>query len=345
MFRLRLIILISFIYLCNLSAEDIVELNMNLREGDSYLIEIPLNMKIDMTMSMDTSEMGKLMSIFSTIFSADNNSGKKKTKKTTSNKKNDVIEPLEEKIQMNLNLVIFLKVKVIDLIQDGYNLMVSYNRFKATMNTDDILYEIDTHKELDNKYIEFLEDWNTLRKITEYEFFMDVSSKGDINNIKNYEQINYLIAKPSKSTLLGKEEKQLDVYEYLDVEKMKAIWDGVFKIYPENPVRIGDSWYIDTFDDDKLAPTKTTSKFTLLEINESNYVINYACSITDNNSKDAVLPVIINGKGEGLITLNKQDNFQQTQPFSIEMDVFMNIFGMNSNTKVTVSDIYKVEKL
>jgi hypothetical protein len=89
---------------------------------------------------------------------------------------------------------------------------------------------------------------------------------------------------------------------------------------------------------------KTTDTYTLKEITEENYIIEYNSIISDNASFETLSPVLITGIASGTINLSRTDNFQQIHPYALEMDMSMNFMGINMFTKTFAQDIYKVEK-
>lgn len=323
----------------NLIGQEPVELKMNLEVGDKYSIFLPINMNMDITMSIDKDALSAVLSEKEITLP------EKKSKKEKKKGEEEIQTPAIEKMSLNINLGIFLRFKVIEFNKEVYNLQVFYDRFKIEMNSGDSVIIMDTNVEPFDIKNDFQKEWKILKKVTEQEFFFEVSSLGDIQKVRNYERIKNLLNSRPLNPLTEEESNEFFAYEYLDLDKLKSTWQSVFKIYPEQPVSIGDSWVIQTFDEDKFAPMKSIDTYTLREITEENYIIEYNSIISDNASFETISPVLITGVASGTINLSRLDNFQQIHPYALEMDMTMNFMGINMLTKTSAKDVYKVEKI
>jgi hypothetical protein len=323
----------------SLIGQESVQLKMNLEVGDKYSIFLPINMNMDITMSIDKEALSEV------LLEKEIAIPEKKSKKEKNKTAEEIQSPAIEKMSLNLNLGIFLRFKVIEFKEDIYNLQVFYDRFKIEMNSGDSLFIMDTNTEPNNIKNDLQKEWKNLKKITEQEFFIEVSSLGDIQKVRNYDRIKNILNSSPLNSLMEEDKEAFFAYEYLDLDKLKSTWQSVFKIYPEQPVAIGESWVIQTFDEDKFAPMKSTDTYTLKEITEESYIIEYNSIISDNTSFETISPVLITGVASGTINLSRSDNFQQTHPYALEMDMSMNFMGINMLTKTSAKDVYKVEKI
>lgn len=328
-----------FITSVNLVGQEPIELRMNLEVGDKYSIFLPINMNMDITMSIDKDALSTVLSEKEIVLP------EKISKKEKKKSEEKILDSAIEKMSLNINLGIFLQFKVIEFNGNIYNLQVFYDRFKIEMNSGDSVIIMDTNIEPTDIKTDLQKEWKILKKVTQQEFFIEVSPLGEIQTVRNYERIKNILNSRTLNTLEEEEKEDFFAYEYLDLDKLKSTWQSVFKIYPEQPVDIGESWVIQTFDEDKFAPMKSIDTYTLREVTEESYIIEYNSIISDNASFKTISPVLITGVASGTINLSRLDNFQQTHPYALEMDMTMNFMGINMLTKTSAMDVYKVEKI
>lgn len=328
----------------SLSSQELVELKINLQEGDKYKVFMPMTMDMDITMSMDNKSILDVIPEAGNLATASSKSLKNKEKNKS--KENSASKTAAENFRLKMKMGTYYRFKVIEFVDGVYNLQVTFDRVVVMVEVEDSFMVMDTQLEPKGMDKELTDNWKTLQKIIGQEFYMEVSSIGDIQKIRNYDKILQIINNGKSQHETDEEEGEFYAFEYLSIDKLKSSWQYVFKIYPQQPVSLGESWVIDSYDEDKYAPMKSTDTYTLKEITDDYFVIEYQSVITDYVLDEANLtPVNINGSASGTINLSRTDNFQQIHPFKIEIDMNMSFMGLTMGSKTVGQDTLKVEKI
>lgn len=275
-------------------SSDVVDLKLNLQKGKSYTYSTKTTMNMDMTM------MGKQM--------------------TTTG---------------NIDFAFKMKVDDVDA-QNNYNITASYDAIRFKINAMGMDMGYDSKNPGDTSHENMMN--GMFRKIFSsmlgQAFKLSMSPKGEVMKI---EGIADLVEKISASINVPdqmKEQMHKQMKESFNEEQIKQSFAQGFYIYPDKPVKVGDSW--------KKSFDKTMNnmnmnqdlKFTVKEVTDNSIVLELDGIITSSVNADSTGRPKIDISGDEKGTMEMLRSSGMIQKGNIDMNMKMSSMGNPMTMKV-----------
>lgn len=318
------------LFVLNIFAEDKISLKLQLKQNDMYRVTIPMKMPTDISIEVDKEKMkqmfGKALGV------AD----------STTEEEKDTTASKIEKVSMDMNMEIALIFKVVTVGKNEYKLEAYYEYLESGITSKEETAFYSTRKK-DNKLDkEQQEEFNTVKSAIGKKFYLLISDRGELKELTGYEKIaSGLKKKKEADNPFGGSGSPM--VQQLDRTEISTTLRGIFDILPESPVKTGDSWSKEYPVEDQMMPYMIRTKYTLKEISATHYSILSESVIYSDAMKKQMAQV--SGMGSGEIKLSNTDNLQQTQPYTLDMNIDMEFLGMMMKTNSKATGIYKVEKI
>jgi hypothetical protein len=318
------------LFVLNIFAEDKISLKLQLKQNDMYRVTIPMKMPTDISIEVDEEKMKKMFG--EALGVAD----------STTEEEKDTAASKIEKVSMDMNMEIALVFKVVSVGKNEYKLEAYYEYLESGITSKEETAFYSTRKK-DNKLDkEQQEEFNSVKSAIGKKFYLLISDRGELKELTGYEKIaSGLKKKKEAGNPFGGSGSPM--VQQLDRTEISTTLRGIFDILPESPVKTGDSWSKEYPVEDQMMPYMIRTKYTLKEISATHYSILSESVIYSDAMKKQMAQV--SGMGFGEIKLSKTDNLQQTQPYTLDMNIDMEFLGMMMKTNSKATGIYKVEKI
>ena len=318
------------LFVLNVFAEDKISLKLQLKQNDMYRVTIPMKMPTDISIEVDEEKMKKMFG--EALGVAD----------STTEEEKDTAASKIEKVSMDMNMEIALVFKVVSVGKNEYKLEAYYEYLESGITSKEETAFYSTRKK-DNKLDkEQQEEFNSVKSAIGKKFYLLISDRGELKELTGYEKIaSGLKKKKEAGNPFGGSGSPM--VQQLDRTEISTTLRGIFDILPESPVKTGDSWSKEYPVEDQMMPYMIRTKYTLKEISATHYSILSESVIYSDAMKKQMAQV--SGMGFGEIKLSKTDNLQQTQPYTLDMNIDMEFLGMMMKTNSKATGIYKVEKI
>jgi hypothetical protein len=261
---------------------------------------------------------------------------------STAEEEKDTTASKIEKVSMDMNMEIALVFKVVTVGKNEYKLEAYYEYLESGITSKEETAFYSTRKK-DNKLDkEQQEEFNSVKSAIGKKFYLLISDRGELKELTGYEKIaSGLKKKKEADNPFGGSGSPM--VQQLDRTEISTTLRGIFDILPESPVKTGDSWSKEYPVEDQMMPYMIRTKYTLKEISATHYSILSESVIYSDAMKKQMAQV--SGMGSGEIKLSNTDNLQQTQPYTLDMNIDMEFLGMMMKTNSKATGIYKVEKI
>jgi hypothetical protein len=318
------------LFVLNIFAEDKISLKLQLKQNDMYRVTIPMKMPTDISIEVDEEKMKKMFG--DALGVAD----------STAEEEKDTTASKIEKVSMDMNMEIALVFKVVSVGKNEYKLEAYYEYLESGITSKEETAFYSTRKK-DNKLDkEQQEEFNSVKSAIGKKFYLLISDRGELKELTGYEKIaSGLKKKKEADNPFGGSGSPM--VQQLDRTEISTTLRGIFDILPESPVKTGDSWSKEYPVEDQMMPYMIRTKYTLKEISATHYSILSESVIYSDAMKKQMAQV--SGMGSGEIKLSNTDNLQQTQPYTLDMNIDMEFLGMMMKTNSKATGIYKVEKI
>ena len=318
------------LFVLNIFAEDKISLKLQLKQNDMYRVTIPMKMPTDISIEVDEEKMKKMFG--EALGVAD----------STTEEEKDTAASKIEKVSMDMNMEIALVFKVVSVGKNEYKLEAYYEYLESGITSKEETAFYSTRKK-DNKLDkEQQEEFNSVKSAIGKKFYLLISDRGELKELTGYEKIaSGLKKKKEADNPFGGSGSPM--VQQLDRTEISTTLRGIFDILPESPVKTGDSWSKEYPVEDQMMPYMIRTKYTLKEISATHYSILSESVIYSDAMKKQMAQV--SGMGSGEIKLSNTDNLQQTQPYTLDMNIDMEFLGMMMKTNSKATGIYKVEKI
>jgi len=318
------------LFVLNIFAEDKISLKLQLKQNDMYRVTIPMKMPTDISIEVDEEKMKKMFG--EALGVAD----------STTEEEKDTTASKIEKVSMDMNMEIALVFKVVSVGKNEYKLEAYYEYLESGITSKEETAFYSTRKK-DNKLDkEQQEEFNSVKSAIGKKFYLLISDRGELKELTGYEKITSGLKKKKEAdNPFGGSGSPM--VQQLDRTEISTTLRGIFDILPESPVKTGDSWSKEYPVEDQMMPYMIRTKYTLKEISATHYSILSESVIYSDAMKKQMAQV--SGMGSGEIKLSKTDNLQQTQPYTLDMNIDMEFLGMMMKTNSKATGIYKVEKI
>ena len=318
------------LFVLNIFAEDKISLKLQLKQNDMYRVTIPMKMPTDISIEVDEEKMKKMFG--EALGVAD----------STTEEEKDTAASKIEKVSMDMNMEIALVFKVVSVGKNEYKLEAYYEYLESGITSKEETAFYSTRKK-DNKLDkEQQEEFNSVKSAIGKKFYLLISDRGELKELTGYEKIaSGLKKKKEAGNPFGGSGSPM--VQQLDRTEISTTLRGIFDILPESPVKTGDSWSKEYPVEDQMMPYMIRTKYTLKEISATHYSILSESVIYSDAMKKQMAQV--SGMGSGEIKLSNTDNLQQTQPYTLDMNIDMEFLGMMMKTNSKATGIYKVEKI
>ena len=318
------------LFVLNIFAEDKISLKLQLKQNDMYRVTIPMKMPTDISIEVDEEKMKKMFG--EALGVAD----------STTEEEKDTAASKIEKVSMDMNMEIALVFKVVSVGKNEYKLEAYYEYLESGITSKEETAFYSTRKK-DNKLDkEQQEEFNSVKSAIGKKFYLLISDRGELKELTGYEKITSGLKKKKEAdNPFGGSGSPM--VQQLDRTEISTTLRGIFDILPESPVKTGDSWSKEYPVEDQMMPYMIRTKYTLKEISATHYSILSESVIYSDAMKKQMAQV--SGMGSGEIKLSRTDNLQQTQPYTLDMNIDMEFLGMMMKTSSKATGIYKVEKI
>lgn len=276
---------------------DAVDLKLNLQKGKTYTYL----MKSDMNIAMDL--MGKPMN-------------------TTA----------------NIDFGFKMKVEDIDA-QHNFNMTASYNaiRFKMSAMGMDLGYDSgnlgDTTKENTMN--------NMFRKVFSSmvgrSFKLTMSPKGEVLKVDSLKELVQSMADNIDVPDNMKAQMRKQMTESFNEDQVKQGFAQGFSIYPEKPVKVGDSWTKNVDKTMNSMKMKQEIKYTVKEIKDNNVLLDMTGIITSAMASDSTSAVKLDMSGDEKGSMELLRSTGLVSKANIDMTMKMTAAGHPMNMKVKVT--------
>lgn len=205
--------------------------------------------------------------------------------------------------------------KDIEVIYKRIYLKSIMNGQKTNMDSDDE----DTTKQ------------NPFRGMKGAGFNMVMEPNGSIKSLTGVDKmLTTMASKISKDSLVIKKTK-LALSKQFNVEGLKQTMEASLKIYPNKPVKIGDSWIVDT-QMKMTMPVETTTKYTLKEVKNGIAYLNVDGNLISKGNFEVMgnkMETNLIGTNSGDAELEIKTGLILNSHLRIEMKGTMNAMGQN----------------
>ncbi len=273
---------------------DVVDLKLNLQKGKTYTYTTKTNMNMDMEV------MGKPM----------NTAG-------------------------NVDFGFKLKVNDIDP-QNNYQLSCSYNAIRFKMNAMGMDMGYDSNNPGDTSNENMMN--GMLRKVFSsmvgQTFKLTMSPKGEVMKI---EGLNELVQSMTESIRVPeqlKESMKKQMAQSFNEEQIKQGFAQGFYIYPDKPVKVGDSWHKNFDKAMNNLQMNQDMTFTVKEINSSAVVLELSGKISSSAGKDSAVAIKMDLSGDEKGTMEMSRTTGMVTNGNIDMNMKMSARGTPMTMKV-----------
>ncbi|WP_316798720.1 DUF6263 family protein [Pedobacter frigidisoli] len=164
-------------------------------------------------------------------------------------------------------------------------------------------------------------------------FTMTMTSDGSVKSINGLDQmLNSIADKMTKDTALVNSIKT-QLAKQFNSEAMKQTMESSLKIYPEKPVKIGDSWTVDT-KMQMTMPIETITKYTLKEVKDGIAYLNINGSLISKGAFETMgnkMETDLTGTNNGDAELDVKTGLILDSHLRIEMSGTMQSMGQKIN--------------
>lgn len=318
------------ISLCRLSANEKLKLVYDLKVGDNYRIDLPMRMPFDMVIALDSSLVEQIKQASDSIKTADDIDSTA-----------IIVDNYQQAINIDMTMRMILNCKVYEVKDDVYVLGMYYERLEYKSKTPDAEYEFNSMSKINTISEDTKVEFDKLKSIIGKKFIVELNKNGDIIDIKNYDKIEkYLTI--SNSTEVDAS-KSSSLAQQLDGNSLKTNLTDIFGVLPKKSVSVGDYWTKEVVVKDDMMPYINKTRYTLKAIEDDELVIQAESIVYSDKMNTNVF--YSEGDGSSMIRINKNDLFLQTQNSTVDLDMSMNLLGMDFKIKSKIETNYSVSKI
>jgi hypothetical protein len=321
------IIIMLFLSFTSIFAQEKIDLKLNLKVGDVYKINIPMNMPTEIEMKMDQEKLKEMLA----SFSDGSDSAMAKIEEDSVS---------EQKSFMDFSFEMRLVCKVLSKEKDKYKLEMHYDYLGNNLKSEDVEINYNTKDKNVNLPEDQVAELEKIKKIIGKKFTLVTNEYGKVLSISGYEKaLQGIIKKDDKGSM----EMESNLFlEQLQPKEFKNNLADIFDVLPGKPIGIGDYWSRELIVEDDMMPFKVKTRFTLKEIHDD-YLLIQSESIVYSDKMNSKLGYA-EGEGKSTITLSRKDNFSQTQPYTLNLNVSMSLLMMEMKMKTTATCNYEVKQ-
>ena len=281
---------------------DVVDLKLNLQKGKTYTYTMKTNMNMDMEV------MGKPM----------NTTG-------------------------NIDFGFRMNVEDVDA-QNNYRIATTYDAIRFKMNAMGMDMGYDSKNVGDTTRENMVN--GMMRKVfggmMGKTFKITMSPKGEVLKIEGLKELvesmeaNIEVSEQMKTAM----HKQMS--ESFSEDQIKQSFAQAFSIYPDKPVKVGDSWNKNLDRDMSQVKMSQNLTFTVKEINSSAVVLELTGKIASSMGKDSTAPAMkmdLSGDEKGTMQMDR--NTGMISQGDIDMDMKMSAMGKPMTMKVKTTIVSK----
>ena len=201
-----------------------------------------------------------------------------------------------------------------------------YSRIVVTMDMmgQNITYDSDKKDEVGSEVTKMLS--GPFSRVIGKKFLVVLTPKGKVIEIKGFKQI---IEALSKGGLDPNSKKMIE--EMFNEHKMSSSFESSYHMFPDKPVKIGDSWsQRNTVE--SMFPIDIATTYTLKEVNGSAAKIimtgDFTIKKDDFESKGITMKINFTGKYNGFYDLDINNGISKLAEINMPMTGTMEIMGM-----------------
>jgi hypothetical protein len=307
-------------------AQEKIDLKLQLKVGDTYKISIPMKMPTDVEIKFDAQKMKDM-------FASDDDT-------SSDTMLSDSSQSNTQKVSLDMYFEMQIVCKVLAFNKNEYKFEMYYDYLENKISNNQINFAYNTKEKNKNLSAEQADELEKVKSIIGKKFTITTNEYGEVLNINNYEKVVQSVKKDKNKTSMQMQNNVL--IDQLQPKEFKNNIGEIFDILPKKSVGIGDYWTREIIIEDDMMPYKAKTRYTLKEI-QKDYLIIQSETILYSDKMNKKLGYV-EGDGNSIITLNRNDNFSQIQPYNIKFNVNMELFGMEMNMNTNATCTYQVKK-
>ncbi len=162
-------------------------------------------------------------------------------------------------------------------------------------------------------------------------FNMVFAPNGEIKAVKGIDQMISKMAEGMTNDTSQIKQIKTSLAQQFNVDMIKQTMESSFKIYPNQPVKIGDSWTVDTKTHISM-PIETTTKYTLKEVKDGIATLNVNGTLLSSGSFETMgnkIETDLKGTNAGDIQLEIETGLVMNSHLRIDMFGTMKSMGQH----------------
>lgn len=207
-----------------------------------------------------------------------------------------------------------------------FELENEYSHIIVTMDVmgQTIKYDSDKKDESESEVAKMLS--GSFSKILGKKFLVVLTPKGKVVEIKGFKQIMESL---SKGTQDPNSKKMIE--EMLDEHKLSSSFESYYHLFPENSVKVGDSW-TQKNTVESMFPIDIATTYTLKEVNNGVAKIimtgDFTIKKDDYGSKGMTMKINFSGKYNGFYDVDVNSGISNRAEINMPMTGTMEVMGM-----------------
>lgn len=274
-------------------------------------------------------------------------------------KKGDVFKhtsSIDMKINMNaigqdmdilMNVETTIAITVINVKNKVYDLEYRYVRFKTSTNNSFMPITIDTDNPDDGGLL--AEASNILKAIIDIPIIAKIDKFGNIISIERVDNLQQAIidALNKSDNIMVKQMAELTFKQQFSEKSMKESFEQSFIAYPENPIKIGDSWNVVSARALSGIDVKFNMNHTLKALKDNIATIESTGTVENEDTSletpQGTIKYAIKGKILNTTQVNLKNGMTVSGENSMEFDILMDMQGMEIPMKLSAKGVLKCE--
>ncbi|POY37050.1 hypothetical protein C3K47_08305 [Solitalea longa] len=234
-----------------------------------------------------------------------------------------------QQIDMKQLLNITYSFDIVNAIKQDKNIKVVYDKIYSLTEAMGASTEYDSAKDDGTGN-------NPLSALKGAGFTMVVSPKGEVKSVKGADEMMEKMAQKSSSDSATVEKVKEMLGKQFGNEALKSTMESSLKIYPDKPVKVGESWMIESSVQSML-PMNIKSTYTLNEVKDNKAYITVNSVISANGPAEIMgltLQTNLNGQNNGNMVLDIKTGVALDYQVKVEIDGTMSAMGQNIKMKI-----------
>jgi hypothetical protein len=168
-------------------------------------------------------------------------------------------------------------------------------------------------------------------------FKMTMTPKGDVTKIEGLAELVQSMSESIDVPENMKEQMRKQMASSFNDEQVKQSFTQGFGVYPEKPVKVGDSWNRNLSRDMNNMKMNVDVKYTVKEINDKSVMLDLTGTIKSASGADSVSAVKVDMTGDQKGTMEILRSSGLTKQGNIDMNMKMTAMGNPINVKANIT--------